>query len=495
MGGVSNVIILNTLISNVNKHTGKKFNMLTIMNVDISKTLKEQRRELESEIKRADIYWECLCECGRVTSVSNNELLYGGTKSCGCRKKISLDLRNAEVKNLSLHDWLMDKNLLKYWDSENKKSPKEINFKSNKKVIMKCNNPQHPKFLITCSHLVVGGWCPVCTNKKVVKGVNDVATTHPHLVKYFVDKEDSTCATYGSSKLFSFKCDRCGYKKTMKMADISHIGNFVCQLCGEGVSYPNKILANVLSQLMIDFKSEYSPNWAKSKRYDFYIASCGGLIIEAHGSQHYESGFASLGGRSLDEEKANDKMKRDFALSNGIKHYVEIDCRRSKLDWIKSNIMSSELPLLLNFKEEDIDWLECESKAISQSKLVDACKIWNMGCKSSTEIARILGIDRSTAREYLKRGEALGICGYSKKSANSEKAKRSNKQRMKAVVCYCSDGNIYHFDSCNDAARKSKEIIGKSFSASYISNRCNKKHKQNDDIIFKYTIYERECDN
>ena len=35
----------------------------------------------------SNIIWKCQCECGNITYVSNNNLLKGTTKSCGCLKK------------------------------------------------------------------------------------------------------------------------------------------------------------------------------------------------------------------------------------------------------------------------------------------------------------------------------------------------------------------------------------------------------------------------
>jgi hypothetical protein len=36
-----------------------------------------------------DNYWLCLCECGRMTLKRTRQLYLGGTKSCGCLKRIS----------------------------------------------------------------------------------------------------------------------------------------------------------------------------------------------------------------------------------------------------------------------------------------------------------------------------------------------------------------------------------------------------------------------
>ena len=42
--------------------------------------------------------------------------------------------------------------------------------------------------------------CIVCTGKKVVPGINDIATTTPWMVKYFENPEDATKYTYSSNK-------------------------------------------------------------------------------------------------------------------------------------------------------------------------------------------------------------------------------------------------------------------------------------------------------
>ena len=74
--------------------------------------------------------------------------------------------------------------------------------------------------------------------------------------------------------------------------------------------------------------------WSKAsdgmgvRRYDFYVPSLN-AIIEVHGAQHYEQGFDSIGGRSFEEERANDILKEKLAIDNGIKHYIVINALSS----------------------------------------------------------------------------------------------------------------------------------------------------------------------
>ena len=41
------------------------------------------------------------------------------------------------------------------------------------------------------SHLLRGSGCPVCSNKIIIHGINDVATTHPQYIKYFKNADDA----------------------------------------------------------------------------------------------------------------------------------------------------------------------------------------------------------------------------------------------------------------------------------------------------------------
>ncbi len=53
--------------------TGMRFNKLTVLERDYS--------------KKNRVYWLCLCDCGKNTSVASSQLKNGKTKSCGCLKR------------------------------------------------------------------------------------------------------------------------------------------------------------------------------------------------------------------------------------------------------------------------------------------------------------------------------------------------------------------------------------------------------------------------
>ena len=243
---------------------------------------------------------------------------------------------------------------------------------------------------------------------------NTVYETHPHLIKYLVNKEDAKKYSYGSDVKIPMKCPDCGHEKDVAMSILSSQG-FGCNKCSDGVSYPEKFLFSVFEQLLDkDFQAQLTKStfeWCNSYRYDLYTNKING-ICEVHGKQHYEESNSNW--KSLEETQENDFNKEWLARSNNIKNYIIINCRYSDLDWIKKSVMESKLPKLLNFKEEDIDWLKCHEYSC-KSFVKKACDLWNSGIKNATEIAEKLNIERRAIIRYLKQGDKLDWCIYPKK--------------------------------------------------------------------------------
>lgn len=71
---------------------GQKFGKLTVTR--FNKSLKKI------------VYWDCLCECGKETTIRKTNLLSGNTTSCGCQKAIQSAIRSRKLlttHNLSFH--------------------------------------------------------------------------------------------------------------------------------------------------------------------------------------------------------------------------------------------------------------------------------------------------------------------------------------------------------------------------------------------------------
>ena len=82
--------------------------------------------------------------------------------------------------------------------------PKRVPYSSNKKVGWRCKS-RHTWGAIM-SNRAKGSGCPVCANKAVLAGFNDLATTHPELAAQ-ADGWDPTRVSFGNGKKHRWRCD------------------------------------------------------------------------------------------------------------------------------------------------------------------------------------------------------------------------------------------------------------------------------------------------
>ena len=280
-------------------------------------------------------------------------------------------------------------------------------------------------------HIRRGRGCPVCSGRVVMKGLNDIATTHPKIASLLWDINDGYNHSAFSTKKVYFKCPHCGERLYATIENVT-IQGLSCPRCNDGFSYPEKFVYSFLQQvanlhkdnlLLSEFETQKIFDWSRNiqhinnrlsgdKKYDFYIPLTNAIIIETHGEQHYlENSFHRLNSsRTFEEELANDELKQHLALNNGIldSNYVQLDCRHSDVNYITSSITNSNLPALLDFKYEQIDWCEC-NKFATTGLVYEICDLWNSGMHVIKNIASKLKIDRHTVSKYLRRGEELGI--------------------------------------------------------------------------------------
>jgi hypothetical protein len=361
--------------------------------------------------------------------------------------------------------------LLKEFSNKNIKEPCNIYKGNNDKLIwncLKCNSEFCLSSNDRCGVKQLG--CTFC-NGHQVNETNCIATTHPEVSDLFKNKSDANRYSYGSTKSSVFKCKECGFESKKKISNVIKQG-FNCPRCSDGISYPEKIMINVLNQIGVYYEKEKIFEWSKNvtsnshklsgtKRYDFYIPSID-TIIETHGEQHYKNGI----GKPVEEEKQNDILKEKIALKNGIKKYIVVDCRESNVGFIKNNIFNSDMSNLFNL--ENIDWIKCHEFAC-KSLVKSVCDLWN-DIGNTVIVADILNINSHTVVRYLKQGNILKWCNYNPKEELKKNGKNNGRKRNKIVIQLTLNGDfLKEWNSVTEAG----DCLGINFKG--ISNVCRGK--------------------
>ncbi|WP_274307947.1 zinc-ribbon domain-containing protein [Solibacillus daqui] len=341
------------------------------------------------------------------------------------------------------------------WDYEkNEKTPDMYTPKSNESVWWRCKKGHsYPQ---TIKHRANGGECIYCTNRAILVGFNDMATTNPQLANLLFNKNDGQKYMQFSKHKVDWRCSNCDeHIKNKKIADVNIYG-LSCSMCSGGIKYPERVMREVLKQLNVQFEHGKPFDWSENKRFDFYIPSLN-MIIETHGGQHFNGGFRTQGGRNLEEEINNDAEKQILALKNNIQHYIVIDSRESDLDCIKMNIVNS--PLTTFFDLSTVDWMEVEN--VAQTSLSHQCLLlWNDGIKDIELIAVELKIHREMVRRYLKKWSEINKCDFN----TSPKHKRKIIQlslKMKFIKEWDSISSATtYYDVTNKKHKINKCLLG-----------------------------------
>lgn len=316
--------------------------------------------------------------------------------------------------------------LEKYWSDYNSLNPWKLSPQSHSNIYIYCQKHKYHNYnkenikigyKIECQYFYRGNRCNYChKGKSKVHWKDSLAYKYPNVAKMIaIPKnnlifEDCYNIKPLSQKKYYFKCNKCNtISNKRKQLDLVIRLGYSCEFCSDGISIPNKFMANILKQLDEDFVTELSSKEFNGKNYfyyDFYLPKHS-MIIEINGLQHYEE---SNRGRSLVEEQMNDLFKYKCA-KNHINNYIVIDCRYSKLNWLKENIIKE---LSDYFDLSNVDWKLAWEE--SQNSLCMECwSLWNNGFDVN-EISNMIKLSKVTVRNYLHQGNQIGKCKYKNKS-------------------------------------------------------------------------------
>ena len=207
--------------------------------------------------------------------------------------------------------------------------------------------------------------CKRCNHPVIIE-------SDPAFATWFVDSSIPRERSHGCHDKVDFYCQLCG--KVVREKSINNIykrQQVPCPYCANGVSYPERYVSALFSQMQIPFVHQYTAKFTQNGmkahyKYDFYDRARQ-LVIETHGAQHFEPGtFERVGGYSLEEIKQIDIQKEKYATEVLGLNYIYLDCRKSDPDWIRQEVIRK----LDSYPLETVDWeavrLEANSSVVLQ---------------------------------------------------------------------------------------------------------------------------------
>lgn len=340
-------------------------------------------------------------------------------------------------------------------------------------------------------NLLKGKGCSLCSNQIVVQGVNDIPTTNPEMVKYFIGGYDEAKKYIRrSSKSIFAICPDCHIIKPKPIKITTLYEQGISCTCGDGFSFGHKYMFSVITQLILKFKDNYTFDWCKfhdytnrqtTGEYDFVIEDLK-LIIEVDGGFHRKDN--KMNGQTKEHSKYLDDMKDKLAIENGYK-VVRISDEGN----IKSNILDSELSNLFDLSK--IGWLKAEEFALSNLSK-KACELYNSNPKlSNTDIGIMIGLNEQTVRKYLKQWVAIGLCSYNPLESSKQSGKKNGKLCGKEVEIFKDNISLGIFESCMELERQSEENFGVKLGFSAVASVCRGKKKEYKGFTFGYIGDER----
>lgn len=291
--------------------------------------------------------------------------------------------------------------------------------------------------------------CPVCSGKKIVQGINDLWTVRPDVAIMLQNKENGYTNGIGSHNKELFVCPEC-HKVSNK--DISKVVSrgFNCNYCSDGISFPNKMLRYILTNLDVNnIIFEWSPDWLKPRKYDGYFELQGqSYVVEMDGGiGHGNKGFGNnTNSLTIDQEKDNLATEHNVEV-------IRIDCNytdtSTRFEYIKFNILQSRLSEIINLSS--ILWDECLRFALS-SNIIKAANLYN-SLYNIEDIAKLLQCHRSTARDWLKQASQIDLCDYSPNTIRYHTSRRLPSNTVGIQQVDYEDNVVASFVSVAEAYR------------------------------------------
>lgn len=271
-----------------NKRVLLGYNDLSTLYPDIAKEWDHEKNSqvdinsvVPGSAKRA--WWKCSV-CGSSWDATIRSRTQRGTGCPSCARKAVWENRQKEL--LKNNGPLKDDLLLRSWDYEKNAplKPEDVTAQSNKRVWWKCPDCEHSWSAKICNRSN-GRGCPQCSNRALVRGVNDLATRNPSLAEEWDCVKNAPLSPSDvfskSGKKYYWLCPN-GHSY---LASVLHRASGTgCPECNSGrqTSFAEQAVYFNIKKAFPDAESRYKEIFDNGMELDIYIPSCQ-LAIEYDG--------------------------------------------------------------------------------------------------------------------------------------------------------------------------------------------------------------------
>ena len=219
------------------------------------------------------VWWKCSkCGCEWQTAIRHRTQRGNGCPVCAKQKGII----NRKKAILKKNGGIKNPILLKEWDYEKNGDllPQDITEGTNKSVWWKCSKCGYSWKARILNRKTRG--CPLCSNKVVVEGINDLTTTHPELAKEWDYEKNGTLSptsvSYGCGRKVHWICPN-GHKYQATILHRSSGTN--CPICNSGrqTSFAEQAFLFYIKKFFPDAINRYTDIFKNGMELDIYIPS------------------------------------------------------------------------------------------------------------------------------------------------------------------------------------------------------------------------------
>ncbi len=292
--------------------TGQIIGRLTVIEEDFER---EAQETLQGKKKRRR--WMCKCECGRMVSISQDNLTgKRPTQSCGCLSREKASQRFIDMNQSNASDLTG-----KVFNRLTAQFP--IPERKHGAVVWHCKCVCGTECDIRSDQLVSGAVqsCGCLQKERVAEIGKSHARDISGMIFGCLQAVSPTSKRDGKSVIWICHCLNCGNNAYEASVSDLTFGN--TKSCGCLKSIGEFNITQLLQNSNIEFQKEKSfDNLISDRghryRYDFYLPQYNRLI-EFDGEQHYkykDSGWSTK--EYFERTQKSDKIKNEYALSNNI---------------------------------------------------------------------------------------------------------------------------------------------------------------------------------